>query len=250
MNPKQKIFAEHDIPSLTNEAMAFQELSELGQAIFNAKPAGVAESTVGVGVGAGSLIEAGAGVIGLVGHDLRVAGPRAGGRTTSIIETLPPYETAEPEETVGAASLQTSLLRAPITDYPNNKQVAKEEITDKLVLFAVHPSGVNIAPADMSVGKNVRYGALLGDSGKNVKFIRFAVSSGDTILQSVQRKDPTEESGVATDSSLVKHGEARVVASPVEVFSEEYFELLDELKKAQEAYKSASISSSADVSEQ
>lgn len=159
-------------------------------------------------------------------------------------EILPPFETTDVDET-GLAKLQTSLIRVPLRGRHQETR-SMDYVTDGLIVITLNPEGQQVRSDNLALGHNYRYGALLRNKGTEVEFMKFGLSAGSVVVESVQRKDITEENGYATDSSLVRHQKPHLISLPVETYSEEYFELVDELKKAVDFYKSKSLTQTAE----
>ncbi|MDQ2973650.1 MAG: hypothetical protein M3Q79_04195 [bacterium] len=239
MNPNQKIFREdHAIQILTDEAMASQELGVLGSNLAGLRVEGQKTYHSSEATNVGKLLD----LIGSPRNMMRLmtsSDPGSGEDVVNYtpVEILPPYEEISMDD-FGIAKIKTSLVRVDLHDMQDG---TIDSGKNTLVMFILTPDGRSVRPDSLEVGKNFRYAALLRDFGNDVEFFRYEIDNGERVLYSEQDNySPFEDERKGT--LTMQYNEPATVVKPVETYTVEYYELVDEMKKAVDFYKAIQVS--------
>lgn len=230
MNPENKIFAQHDLDRISTKALNHQKKEELLNELLDtfSNPDAVEDVPVGIlGNFENPLVKIN-NFLSVI-HKLTLGRSiRAGIQNPARIELFNPYETVVSQEHFGT-EFATSIISSNVYDAYSNK-----ELVGKIVLFKLDHASSKLTSKDIEIGNNCTFGALIING--EIKPFRLSMQEDeDKVLQQVERKDPTEEGGMAVDSRLVAKGSGiknvQIHELDIDKDAEEYLEVMNELDK-------------------
>ncbi len=230
MQPENKIFTKHDLDKIATQSLIHNEvqlrLEGLSDALENP------DSTEELDV---SLLASRENPLVKIDNYLSVykkltlgepIGP--GAEAPAKIEIFKPYEKVVSEEHLGT-EFATSIISADLYEsYMDNRHPV-----GKLVLFKLDHSAGDVTAKDIVIGSNCVYGAIIINGEINPFSLNIA-NNGDRVIQEVQRKDSTEENGIAVEARLVEKNDFQKLelhTLDIDDDTEEYFEVMAELDK-------------------